>query len=572
MSTNFDTNNKTLGGLLGNGITYTVPTFQRDYSWEQEQWEDLWLDILDIVEAEKPTEHYMAYLVLQKMSHKNFNIIDGQQRLTTISIIILCILRCIKKNLDLLNGNTTDDNDRITALRRTYIGSLDIVSLQTKSKLNLNRNNDFYYQNYIVPLRDELPTKGHKASELLMCKASEWFDKKIDEYIKEKKIPNQELSKELSLFVDKMADNLFFTVITVTDELNAYTVFETLNTRGVRLSTPDLLKNYLFSIIDDNGSIHKNELHFLAQRWEKLSEKLEDNGFSDFLRCYWIGHYKSVRKLDLFKDMKKVIRKREDAFGLIKSLEDVIELYMNLAKPQTNDFKDNKATEAARILKIFNTKQFYCIVLSAKKILAETELTKLLQIFVVISFRYNVIASLPPNELEKQYQKIALDITNGNIKNLNDIIHALRDIYVSDDKFTTDFAQASLSNKKIIDYILSEIESQQGGTKPDPTSYTIEHILPKNANLNDWKVSDSEHNAFVNRLGNLALLEASKNNKLGDKPYADKKAVFEQSCFVTTQTIAEKYSDWTIDTIEGRQYAMAKIAKTIWKIPQFIQS
>ena len=84
--------------------------------------------------------------------------------------------------------------------------------------------------------------------------------------------------------------------------------------------------------------------------------ELEDNGFSDFLRCYWIGHYKSVRKLELFKDMKKAIKTREDAFGLIKSLEDVIELYVKLAKPQSNRFTDAKATEAAIILKKFKYK------------------------------------------------------------------------------------------------------------------------------------------------------------------------------------------------------------------------
>ena len=183
MSDNFVTRNETFRALLGNGTTYIVPPFQRDYSWEEEQWEDLWLDIVDIVNEDNPKKHYMAYLVLQKISDKDFHIIDGQQRLTTISIIILCALRYITTNLGLLNQNHINDSNRINELRRTYIDYTDAVTLKTKSKLTLNRNNDYYFQTYIVKLGD-LPIRGFKHSEHLLRKASEWFDKKIADYIK----------------------------------------------------------------------------------------------------------------------------------------------------------------------------------------------------------------------------------------------------------------------------------------------------------------------------------------------------------------------------------------------------
>ena len=458
MFASFNVDNYTLRELLGNGKTYTVPPFQRDYSWEQEQWEDLWLDVLDIVQAPKPEHHYMAYVLLKKNGNdnNNFSIIDGQQILTTISIMILCILRYIEKNAQTHHENYEHDFERSKIIRSTYIGALDAVTLLTQSKLNLNKNNNFYYQKYLVPLRP-LPTRGHKASELLLRSASEWFDKKIDAYIKTKKILSHDTSKELSLLVEKMADNLFFTVITVTDELNAYTVFETLNARGVKLSASDLFKNYLFSLIYNADETDNTEMNELSERWTQLSVRLENNNFTEFLRCYWIGHYKSVRQLSLFKEIQKTMNTQEKAYQLLKDLEECVETYINLANPNSGIFTGD-TKKYAMILKDFNVKQFYCLVLASTRILSETELTKLLKIFVVISFRYNVIASLPPYELEAYYQKIALDITNGNIKNLNDIIHALRDIYVSDDKFETDFTQASfpktyfIAFKKTTDY------------------------------------------------------------------------------------------------------------------------
>lgn len=84
---NFNTQNDTYRKLMGNGLIYRVPRFQRDYSWGEEEWDDLWQDILGTVKEGGETAHYMGYLVLQSHDNKIFEIIDGRQRLTTLSII-----------------------------------------------------------------------------------------------------------------------------------------------------------------------------------------------------------------------------------------------------------------------------------------------------------------------------------------------------------------------------------------------------------------------------------------------------------------------------------------------------
>lgn len=86
---NFNTTNSTFRQLLANGLRYRVPPFQRDYSWTEEEWDDLWQDIVGLFEADAEPAHYMGYLVLQSSDSKRFEIIDGQQRLTTISLMIL---------------------------------------------------------------------------------------------------------------------------------------------------------------------------------------------------------------------------------------------------------------------------------------------------------------------------------------------------------------------------------------------------------------------------------------------------------------------------------------------------
>lgn len=123
---NCNTEHRTYRQLLGNGLTYRVPRFQHDYSWSEEEWEDLWHDISDIVRGVEPA-HYMGYLVLQTSDHRNFDIIDGQQRLTTLSLIVLAAMKLINE-LIAQDYHAADNQKRLDQLRASYIGYLDPVT------------------------------------------------------------------------------------------------------------------------------------------------------------------------------------------------------------------------------------------------------------------------------------------------------------------------------------------------------------------------------------------------------------------------------------------------------------
>jgi uncharacterized protein with ParB-like and HNH nuclease domain len=106
--------------------------------------------------------------------------------------------------------------------------------------------------------------------------------------------------EELAGFVDGIVDKLFFTVIKVTDQLNAFKVFETLNARGVQLSSSDLLKNYLFSVVDETKP-HQSVIDELENIWSSIIGKLGNYKFEDYLRYYWNSCNKTVRKNNLLK-------------------------------------------------------------------------------------------------------------------------------------------------------------------------------------------------------------------------------------------------------------------------------
>lgn len=561
----FNTINQSFRQVMGNGIIYNVPKFQRDYSWSEEQWEDLWLDMLELLNDNEDA-HYMGYLVLQSSDNKTFDIIDGQQRLATLSVIILTALKLFDKFAKA--GIEPEDNKtRAKQYRNSLIGFLDPVTLIPKSKLTLNRNNDDFYQTYLVPLRD-LPKRGLRHSEKLLSKCYTWYYAKLKKHLNSSKT-----GKKLAEYIEIIIDKLFFTVITVSDELNAFKVFETLNARGVRLSSTDLLKNYLFSVIVKEKT-HETEINELEKIWEKIIGKLSSETFPNFLRYFWNSYNKLTRKSELFKTIKKTINNKRSVFELIHKLDDYADIYAALNNPDDEFWENEEIKKYVKNLKLFSVKQPISMLMTAHKKLNEEDFIKLLRACSIISFRYNIIGGLNPNEQESVYNEAALKIYNTNNIVLSDIFSLLKRIYPTDETFVAafknkEFRTSNARNKNIVKYILFQIEKQISEKDYDLNSpkYSIEHILPENPDEeNRPNFEDKNEDIFIYRLGNLTLLEKNINKDIGNLSFVDKKKSYKNSIFDITKSIPEYYENWGMGSIVGRQEWLAKKSKAIWKI------
>lgn len=248
--------------------------------------------------------------------------IDGQQRLTTLSYVVLAALKDIQRSID-PGVNGENNRRRLEQIRQTCIGYLDPVTLVPRSKLSLNRNNCNYRQNYLAPLAEYLPQRGVRASESLLRKAFEWFDGKVKSFV----ATEADKGNTLAQFVEAMSDKLFFTVITVTDELNAHKVFETLNARGVRLSSTDPLKNCLFSVLHRDWQ-DDHEMKSLEVRWDRIVGQLGGDSFPDFLRIHWNSRHSLIWQTELFKTIRVQVNTREEAFRLLRALDADLETYL----------------------------------------------------------------------------------------------------------------------------------------------------------------------------------------------------------------------------------------------------
>jgi hypothetical protein len=567
-TTNFKTENNTFRKLIGNGLTYRIPRFQRDYSWSNDEWEDLWMDILTTLEGDGEPAHYMGYLVLQSADDRTFDVIDGQQRLTTISIIVLAALKNLQRLIE-AKQDAEANQRRLTQIQQTYVGYLDPVTLIARPKLTLNRNNNTYFQNYLIPLA-HLPQRNLRASEHLLRKAFEWFDRQVASFLRSSK---GDEGKRLAQLVENLSDRLFFTVITVTDELNAYKVFETLNARGVRLSATDLLKNYLFSVLDrDSETDH--ELHTLDERWEAIVGRLQAENFPDFLRVHWNSRHGFARQVDLFKTIRQRVADREAVFQLLRGLEEDLDTYLALSSPEASDWSPDEK-QLASILKLFRVRQPFPLLLAAKRVFAATDFTGLLRATLVISLRYNVIGAYSTAEQERTYNAVAERIANGELQGLSPTLRGMRGIYIEDKPFRAAFAEKVIRttdapNNRIVRFLLCALERHLSGQDYSFTSdaISIEHVLPPNAPDGWGGFSNEETDALMYRLGNMTLLQSCANRDAGNQEYGVKRETYQQSGFALTRRVAEENAAWSPDRIAARQSWMADQATSIWRIAQ----
>lgn len=559
-----DTKTFSFNEIIGNGKIYKVPPYQRDYSWDEDNWEDLWTDITSIHDNNE--SHYMGSIVLLNNGNSIYHIIDGQQRFTTLSIVSLAVISKIKQLAD--DGIDKEENsERVELLMKDYLGQKDSVSLKYSSKLFLNENNDGFYQRNLLNYEKPRNIRKLSDSEKLLWNAYEFFSKKIN-----KLYTTMKNGGELANFLkNKVGKNLLFIQITVEDELNAYTVFETLNSRGVELTSTDLLKNYIFSLVAQAPA----DLKIVQEQWKKIINIITLKHFPVFLRHYLNSQMKLINKSHLFKAIKKTVKNGNDVFDLLNDLEEAGYIYVALGNANDEYWQHDKdLSEAVDALKLFGVTQQKPLLMIAHKHLDEKSFKRLLKAIVSISFRYNVIGRHQTNIMDKIYNKGALLVyEKKELITIYEILNILKDLYILDDDFKNSFEgkifnTTNSNHKKQARYTLYKLEGQlPNGNKYDYLfdDGTIEHILPENL-TDKWEevFSEDEHARNIYKIGNFTLLEKNKNRDIADLNFEEKKKAYASSKYVLSKMI--EVSDWNINALKYRQSELAKVACGIWKV------
>ncbi len=554
-----------IGRLLSEGVRYVVPHHQRDYSWTEDEIEQLLNDILSAI-AENSSEYFLGLMVfIPGEKQDSYNILDGQQRLVTTTMILSSIRSWLNQH------GKIDDSEK---LQGDFIGVREYGEKDLQPRMQLNANNNHVFYDYVINEKpiDEIEKEASEISRYDpnydLFKGIIYCRNKINEIATSVNGSAYITEKHLLQMVKYIRDNIKVVRLVVPNEANAYTVFETLNARGLELSALDLVKNYLFG-----KAKSQINLQLLQNNWTEMMSNLLLSSSEDFLKVFWTSRFGRIQTSKLFNTLKKTHKTWESvsqlSSALVKASDQYEKIYISNSNLWTSFSKEVKG--AIDALYVIDSKQLPPIILAALDRFNQVEMGKLLKFLEVLIVRYQLIMGGRTGLLEIGCARLAKKISDGLVTKASKAAKELDDIFPSDSAFRDSFLFKQERTAKKAHFILYKLEieaNRQGGTmsefKPD-ISLTVEHILPKNPSQ-EW--SDLFHDASKNiedykyRIGNLCLLDKS-NRSLGSKSFKQKKQYYMGSSLLLTKSIGRQ-KDWNFKRIEERQKLLAELAIKVW--------
>ena len=532
-----------LDSIIEGTKQYVVPLFQRSYSWTKKEWDILWNDICDLYEMENPRVHFFGSIVNMPATSvpegvAKFLLIDGQQRLTTV-FILLSILKDLA-----LEGRKERLSDEI------------------KNTLLLNQYKDGYDHYKMMPTQVDrnaflkvIEGQGHEADGQI-GQAWKYLEKKV-------RTSNFDIENIKKILTQK------FSVVSITLDTddNPYLVFESLNAKGRSLSQADLIKNYFFMRIHVSK---QDEIY--SKLWEPMQNNLRDD-LSEFIRHYMMRHGGNVRQTDVYYALKDEVSP-DNTIDYLKSLNEYSMYYRNMKYPENISDKDLRV-RFERLNRIEVTTA-YPLILYVYGEFAHNNISKE-QFCEVIDVIENYlirrfVCDYKTNTLNKTFGAAYAFISKYNN---DEIVNAVKEYlstkgYPKDSEFTERFMTTKLygggDRQQKTKFILASLEkSFEHKEIVQMDNLTIEHVMPQT--LSDWWVdylgddAFSIHDIWLHTIGNLTL--TAYNSDLSNKSYIQKRSYLSQSHLELNKYFTSA-GEWKKLDIEKRAEQLSKRALNIW--------
>jgi hypothetical protein len=539
---------------------YKIPMFQRDYSWEKDQIEEFWEDAWNTYDEKVKSYFFGPVVLIDKRNGDALKIVDGQQRITTISIFLILIRDILK-----FRGNAE------LATRIEFNLKQFGISLTSEiPKLELNQNNNLYFLETIFPYDDPEIKKNITIPSLktngLLLKAY----KQLFENIKEKNIFSEDIA--LAEFAKTILETFEVMPITVDSDRRAYRIFATLNQRGKNLADSDLIKNYLLET-SDSSNVHPNN-----DRWMSITQELNNAKIDEFIRHSWMAKYGFVAKQKLYESITKKIGNNSDVSEFLKLLDDECVVFKELRFPTTAFWGgDRNVSYIKDLFDTFKNDSAQSLFLAAHRKWGNSDDFKALaRICMDLHFRGKTIGPKTPTDMVTTFVLSAGIIRDG-IKHepegeledatLEDVKNTLKRLDISNTDFEMRILNGPVSGT-LAKYLLREINSHKLTTRPITSltdEATLEHILVQTMS-DDWKKtwSAAEHDKYYERIGNLTLVHGVSNSEMGNKNFEEKKLVYATQRDIKITYDLKDEPKWDQETIEKRSLDFSGDVSSIW--------
>lgn len=545
---------KSIGQILSmTSPPVLVPDWQRNYSWTTVEVDTFWQDLLrfneqypgDNIDGQ---EYFLGAVVIVDTNNSHL-LLDGQQRVATAAILISVIR-------DFLARFKADAATRVST---RYLTDYDDALEDYTYKITLNRYDRDFFKRFILETRGQNwqpPEVGYESHSLIK-KAHDFFTRKFeDQYLS---INNQQEAHQWALRILKVITTHVSVVAVIsTDEDNASSVFETLNDRGIGLSTTDLLRNLILRRAQP-ASVDE-----IMDLWGEVLEIESDAKLQDFFRHFWISREGDVKARSLYREVKeKILDDDVDSLAFSRDLRSSALVYQDIL---TGNYGNND-TISSLLQSVSNlgAKVLLPPILSLLESKEDNDLiVRYLKHFISSYVRHSVICKRENSLFENVMYSIAKSIRNSEYDD-DQLLNDISEFSPDDNTFKSAFETAAVSRRATASYLLRRIELAKRTTEEldvaPPKRVHVEHIYPQSPQAGN---RIAQHGVIINRLGNLTLLSARLNTAIKNSPFPEKKPSYEQSELLITKDVAEAYNEWSVNTIDQRQIELAEIAEGIW--------
>lgn len=559
----FEAKDYPIGDILNKAV-FEIPRNQRRYVWKKSNWQDLFEDVLFSISENKP--HFVGSLVLEEIGKKDglsfYTIIDGQQRITTITLFLVAIMKHFFEN------NMIDD----------FLGTVSYLQSKNNRNQDISILNSDYHASIksiitgIISIKDPKSSITSFVDTHILSKSKDknigdtvkYFYFAIKEHIEKSTQPQERLRDIRSALLDMTAVK-----IVSSSEEDSYTIFEILNARGQELESHELLKNHIMRHIQPVERRDDAKL-----KWDDM-EKTLGSSIDKFIKHYATHRYGDIR--DKYKSPYQAIQKNtrgENMGSVFDDMQLKSEYYNKIIHPSTGQ-EGNCSEIEFEIFSFFKTKrfeQFRPVILS---LIHQKELETLTveRYHLALKYIYNffvcytIIGEEKSNKLEEvvfKYSKLLEDNYSDTL--LLEFANSLKAKLPGYDWFLNAFKNIGWSkhfdlykgdkNKKRVQVILEVIEkfvSQRNVID----EFTVEHMLPDAEDIRN------------SQIGNLIPLEERLNNNLGNKPFLSKLDIYENSSFASCRNMAKRYREKEFDPDKRTEFLAKLLYNNILELDQF---
>lgn len=540
---------RTIGDLLSNhSPAIRVPEYQRDYSWQGKHVTDFWQDLIDFErrESNRDGQEYFFGTVVMVNNGRHSLVLDGQQRLATTTVL----LSVLRDRLRKLNRQAAD------FIQNTFIAfenPLEATGNKTY-KLELNVFDNEFFRRTVQEERGETSPRPTRRSHKLILDAKRRLESFVDSALEEEPTDASKRAR-LQKLSTTLTQRFGLVVISSDDQDHASSIFETLNDRGMGLSTADLLRSWILS------SAPKSAREEIVRLWDKIGSSSGEQKVEGIIRTSWLSIHGNVKTRALYKEIKDHLQSHgisslQYTRNLCRDAEFLRDLYRGRAEINS---LDHIATELSALKA---TAGFACI-LAARNSLDDEQCRVVGKAVLSLAVRHNVLGRRDGGQFEIAVYESAKAISTSC--DLEAGLAPLRAVTPSNDELRVAARRLSFPPQKnrIAQVLLRGIENakhKSAETFIAPrTKVHLEHIYPQRP----AGKRSNQHERIVYLLGNLTLLGKRLNQSASNAGFGRKKRCYAESELSVTRELL-RVPKWGAKAIRDRHLRLLEDALRIW--------